>query len=106
MYLALQHGVFVANYPLVDEDLERHRPAPTGPAPARPLLRHHHHPARLSQVRHERRPNSRYASLEQCSYELRRAEALYRSHRIPMINSSAKSVEEMSTVILQSLKRT
>ena len=36
--------------------------------------------------------------------ELRRAELLYRSHRIPMINSSAKSVEEMSTVILQSLK--
>jgi regulator of PEP synthase PpsR (kinase-PPPase family) len=62
-------------------------------------------PARLSQVRSERRPNSRYAFLEQCSYELRRAEALFRSHRIPLINSSAKSVEEMSTVILQFLKR-
>jgi [pyruvate, water dikinase]-phosphate phosphotransferase / [pyruvate, water dikinase] kinase len=37
---------------------------------------------------------------------LRRAEALYRNHRIPVINSSAKSVEEMSTVILQFLKRT
>ena len=61
-------------------------------------------PARLTQVRNERRPNSGYASLEQCSYELRRAEAMYRSHRIPTINSSAKSVEEMSTVILQSLK--
>jgi len=63
-------------------------------------------PARLTQVRNERRANSRYASLEQCSYELRRAEALYRNHRIPVINSSAKSVEEMSTVILQFLKRT
>jgi hypothetical protein len=63
-------------------------------------------PARLTQVRNERRPNSRYASLEQCSYELRRAEALYRNHRIPVINSSTKSVEEMSTVILQFLKRT
>ena len=62
-------------------------------------------PARLSQVRNERRPNSRYAALEQCSYELRQAEAMYRKHRIPVINSSAKSVEEMSTVILQSLKR-
>ncbi len=61
-------------------------------------------PARLSQVRHERRPNSRYASLEQCAYELRQAEAMYRAHRIPVINSSAKSVEEMSTVILQTLK--
>jgi [pyruvate, water dikinase]-phosphate phosphotransferase / [pyruvate, water dikinase] kinase len=63
-------------------------------------------PARLTKVRNERRPNSRDASFEQCSYELRRAEALYRNHRIPVINSSAKSVEEMSTVILQFLKRT
>ena len=61
-------------------------------------------PARLTQVRHERRPNSTYASMEQCTYELRRAEALYRSHRIPVVSSSAASVEEMSTVILQFLR--
>ena len=105
MYLALQHGVFVANYPLVEEDLESHDP----PRPVRGLLQRCFGltttPARLSQVRHERRPNSRYASLEQCSYELRRAESLYATHRIPMINSSAKSVEEMSTVILQNMNR-
>jgi [pyruvate, water dikinase]-phosphate phosphotransferase / [pyruvate, water dikinase] kinase len=104
MYLALQHGVFVANYPLVDEDLE----SSDLPRPVRHLRDRCFGitttPARLSQVRQERRPNSRYASLEQCSYELRRAEALYGSHRIPMINSSAKSVEEMSTIILQFLK--
>jgi len=56
-------------------------------------------------VRHERRPNSRYASLEQCTYELRQAAAMFRTHRIPVINSSAKSVEEMSTVILQTLSK-
>ena len=101
MYLALQHGVFVANYPLVDEDLESNEL----PRPIKHLRDRCFGitttPARLSQVRHERRPNSRYASLEQCTYELRRAEALYRIHKIPSINSSAKSVEEMSTVILQ-----
>ena len=105
MYLALQHGVFVANYPLVPEDLD----ATDLPRPVRQRRDRCYGitttPTRLSQVRSERRPNSRYASLEQCSYELRRAEALFRSHRIPMINSSAKSVEEMSTVILQFLKR-
>jgi [pyruvate, water dikinase]-phosphate phosphotransferase / [pyruvate, water dikinase] kinase len=103
MYLALQHGVFVANYPLVEEDFD----SADLPRPVRNLRDRCFGltttPARLSQVRNERRPNSRYASLEQCSYELRRAEALYRSHRLPMINSSAKSVEEMSTVILQHL---
>lgn len=105
LYLALHHGVFVANYPLVEEDLE----SSELPRPIKHLADRCFGitttPARLSQVRQERRANSRYASLEQCTYELRRAEAMYRSHRIPMINSSAKSVEEMSTVILQSLKR-
>ncbi len=103
MYLALQHGVFVANYPLVDEDLT----SPELPAPIRVLRQRCFGmlstPARLAQVRQERRPNSRYASLEQCTYELRRAEAMFAAHRIPVINSSAKSVEEMSTVILQQI---
>ena len=99
--LALQHGINVANYPLVDEDLEiTDLPRPVKDLQARcyGLLTT---PARLSEVRQERRPNSRYASMEQCSYELRRAEALYRAHRIPYLNSSTKSVEEMATEILQ-----
>jgi regulator of PEP synthase PpsR (kinase-PPPase family) len=104
MYLALQHGVFVANYPLVPEDLE----SPDLPRPVRHLRERCFGitttPSRLTQVRSERRPGSAYASLEQCRYELRRAEALYRGHGIPTIDSSAKSVEEMSTVILQFLK--
>ena len=105
MYLALQHGVFVANYPLVPEDMDSQEL----PRPVRALKSRCFGitttPARLTQVRNERRPNSKYASLEQCSYELRQAEAIYRTHRIPVINSSAKSVEEMSTVILQLLKQ-
>jgi [pyruvate, water dikinase]-phosphate phosphotransferase / [pyruvate, water dikinase] kinase len=63
-------------------------------------------PARLTQVRNERLPTPVTPPLEQCSYELRCAEALYRNHRIPVINSSTKSVQEMSTVIFQFLKRT
>ncbi|MET1004970.1 MAG: pyruvate, water dikinase regulatory protein [Propionibacteriaceae bacterium] len=105
MYLALQHGVFVANYPLVEEDFD----SADLPRPIKGLRDRCFGlittPQRLSQVRHERRPNSRYASLEQCTFELRQAETLYRTHRIPVINSSAKSVEEMSTVILQTLHK-
>jgi [pyruvate, water dikinase]-phosphate phosphotransferase / [pyruvate, water dikinase] kinase len=103
MYLALQHGIFVANYPLVEEDFS----SAELPGPVRGLRDRCFGmtttPARLSQVRQQRRPNSRYASLEQCTYELRQAEAMYRNHRLPVINSSAKSVEEMSTVILQTM---
>jgi [pyruvate, water dikinase]-phosphate phosphotransferase / [pyruvate, water dikinase] kinase len=105
MYLALQHGLFVANYPLVDEDLERD---------ALPSLLDAYHDRtvgitttveRLSRVRNERRPGSRYASTEQCRWELRRAAALYEAHRIPVIDSSARSVEEMSTLITQTLSK-
>ena len=105
MYLALQHGIFVANYPLVDEDFA----SAELPRPVQGLRDRCFGltttAARLCQVRNERRPNSRYASLEQCTYELRQAEAMYRNHRLPVINSSAKSVEEMSTVILQTLNQ-
>src|SRR6478736_6052993 len=78
MYLALQYGLLVANYPLTDDDF------PTDGLP-RPVAKYARRcfgltttPMRLSQVRHERRPRSRYASLEQCTLELRRAEDLYR----------------------------
>ena len=105
MYLALQHGVFVANYPLVDEDFE----VAELPRPIRALRERCFGilttVSRLSEVRQERRPNSRYASVEQCTYELRSAEAMFRTHRIPTVNSAAKSVEEMSTVILQNSQR-
>jgi [pyruvate, water dikinase]-phosphate phosphotransferase / [pyruvate, water dikinase] kinase len=101
MYLALQHGLFVANYPLVDEDLERAE---------LPDLLGDHVPRcvgvtttveRLSRVRNERRPGSRYASMQQCRWELRRAGELYAAHRVPVIDSSTRSVEEMATLIVQ-----
>ena len=102
MYLALQHGLKVANYPLVPEDFE----SGELPRPIRGLADRCFGllstAARLSQVRGERRPGSPYASLGQCSYELRRAAELYRAHRIPSVNSASMSVEEMAAYIMQS----
>ena len=101
MYLALQHGIFVANYPLVDEDLtSTELPGILRECRAR-CFGITSTPARLSTVRTERRPHSRYASMEQVTYELRRAEAMYAANRVPVVNSASKSVEEMSAVILQ-----
>ncbi|MEW1973827.1 pyruvate, water dikinase regulatory protein [Microbacterium profundi] len=104
MYLALQHGLRVANYPLTDDDY------PSEGLP-RAVAKYGVRcfgltttPLRLSQVRHERRPSSQYSSLEQCTIELRRAEDLYRRNRVPFLNSSTKSVEEMSAVIMQTMK--
>ncbi|GAA1677363.1 pyruvate, water dikinase regulatory protein [Microbacterium lacus] len=104
MYLALQYGLLVANYPLTDDDF----PSDGLPATVAPYANRCFGltttPLRLSQVRHERRPSSTYASLAQCTLELRRAEDLYRRNRVPFLNSSTKSVEEMSAVIMQSMR--
>lgn len=104
MYLALQHGVFVANYPLTEDDF------PLTDLPE-PIKKYRDKcfgitttALRLSQVRQERRANSKYASLEQCTAELRQVEALYRSLRLPFVASATKSVEEMSAIIMQNLR--
>ena len=68
-----------------------------------------HHPAglnssqplRLSQVRQERRPGTVYASLPQCTWELRNAQQMYALNDIPHLNSAFMSVEEISATILQ-----
>jgi len=104
MYLALQYGLLVANYPLTDDDFPTEGLPRAVASYASRCFGLTTTPLRLSQVRHERRPNSRYASLEQCTLELRRAEDLYRRNRVPYLNSATKSVEEMSAVIMQTMK--
>ena len=91
--------------PAVPEDLEViDLPDPVRDA-AHPLLRHPDH-ARAPQPGPQRAaPGLDLRSIEQCRWELRRAEIMFRSHRIPTVNSSAKSVEEMSTVILQHMNK-
>ena len=64
-------------------------------------------PARLSRVRHERRPElpvrlDRAVRASSCAGPRRSTQR----HRLPVIDSSAKSVEEMSTMILQTLPAT
>ena len=105
MYLALQYGLYVANYPLVEEDLE----SSDLPRPVRGYEERCFGITttveRLSRVRNERRPGSSYAEPSQCRWELRRAKEIFAAHRVPVIDSSAKSIEEISTLILQTLKK-
>lgn len=100
IYLAMQHGVIAANYPLTDDDLEKTR-LPVA------LQRHQaklygltSDAARLHQVRNERRPGSKYASLHQVGFELRQAEQLYARHDIPYVNTANMSIEEIATLIM------
>jgi regulator of PEP synthase PpsR (kinase-PPPase family) len=104
MYLALQHGIRVANFPLVDEDFQRRSlPAPIT-AHTGKCFGLTSSPLRLSQVRHERRPGTGYSSLAQCAWELRNAEELYALNGIPHLNSAFMSVEEISASILEKME--
>jgi regulator of PEP synthase PpsR (kinase-PPPase family) len=98
--MALQYGVFAANYPLTEEDLE------SGKLPQRlePYRRKLYaltiKSDRLQQIRNERRPESRYASRQQVAYELRAAESLFARYSIPVIDTTECSIEEIASRIL------
>ena len=100
LYLALQYGIFAGNYPLTEDDLDRGR-LPEALLPFRSKLYGLTiNPGRLQQIRQERRPDSRYASPDQVSYEVVRAENLFRGAGIQYINTTHPSIEEIATTIL------
>jgi len=100
IYLAMQFGVLAANYPITDDDLQSSRlPASISGYHDR-LFGLTIDPARLADIRNERRPGSRYASLRQCEDEVRQVESLLRRYRIPFLNATRLSVEEIATRIM------
>jgi len=101
LYLALQYGILAANYPLTEEDFNRTRlPELITPYKGK-LFGLTIDPERLRQIRTERRPNSRYADLNQCRFELDAVQAIYRREGIRCINTSSMSIEEIATTLLQ-----
>ena len=100
LYMAMQFGIKAANYPLILEDLEANRL----PSPLAPLKNKAWGlsiaPERLHYIRSERRPDSRYASVENCRYEVAAAEKLMKQAGIPYLDSTTKSIEEIATHML------
>lgn len=103
LFLAMQFGIKVANYPLIPEDFERGA-LPDALIPLRSkLFGLSISPERLSEIRNERRPGSRYASLANCEKEIADAESLMRREGIRWLNSTTKSIEEISATIMSEL---
>ena len=100
LYLAMQYGIFAANYPLTEDDLES-RKLPRGlEQHSRKLFGLTIKADRLQQIRNERRPDSRYSSPSQVAFEVRAAESLFECHGVPMIDATECSIEEISSRIL------
>jgi [pyruvate, water dikinase]-phosphate phosphotransferase / [pyruvate, water dikinase] kinase len=103
VYMAMQYGAFAANYPLTEDDLDGGRlPAVVGPWRAK-LFGLTIEPGRLQQIRQERRPDSRYASAQQCAFEVRAAEQLFERHGVPYLETTDTSIEEIASRVLERL---
>jgi [pyruvate, water dikinase]-phosphate phosphotransferase / [pyruvate, water dikinase] kinase len=104
LYLAMQYGVKAANYPLIPEDFERDELPSALPKFRHKLFGLSISPERLAEVRHERRPNSRYASLENCRHEVAAAELMMRRENIRWLSSTTKSIEEIAATIMHEVR--
>ena len=100
LYLALQYGIFAANYPLTEDDLESGRLPETLLPYRKKLYGLTIAPDRLRQIRLERRPVGRYATAQQVSFELRSAERLYKKLGMFFIDTTHFSIEEIASTIL------
>ena len=100
LYLALQYGVYAANYPLTDEELKGKGLPPELLRLKSKLYGLTIESERLSQIRSERRPDSRYASTQQVRFELNEASALMKRLGIPTLETTSFSIEEIATTIL------
>ncbi|MDF0605684.1 kinase/pyrophosphorylase [Neisseriaceae bacterium TC5R-5] len=100
LYLALQYGIRAANYPLTPDDLS----SPTLPKMLLPFRNKIFgltiDPARLHHIRSERKPDSKYASLDNCRREVNEAESIFRHHAISFISTTHKSIEEIASTIM------
>ena len=104
LYLAMQHGLKAANYPLIPEDFDRRQLPPALVPFKKKIFGLTISPERLSEIRSERRPDSRYASLQNCRMEVSEAEAMMRRASIRWLSSTHKSIEEIATTILQEVR--
>jgi [pyruvate, water dikinase]-phosphate phosphotransferase / [pyruvate, water dikinase] kinase len=104
LYLSLQFGIRAANCPLIPEDFDRMSLPKALEGYRKKLFGLSIAPERLREIRNERRPNSKYADIENCRYEVQQAEKLMQREGVRWANSTTKSIEEIATTIMQEFK--
>lgn len=104
LYLALHYGIYAANYPLVEDELD-------GTSIPGHLSEYRDRmigflisPERLHLIRSKRRPDSQYSSLAQCRYEIRQAQSMFEHDHIPYLDISSISIEEIASSIVNIMK--
>ncbi len=104
LFLALNNGLSVANYPITEEDLQEDALPEPLKAYKDKLFGLTISVERLMAIREERRPHSQYASKLQCLREIRAVERLYKHEKIQYLDSTYLSVEELATKIMARMR--
>ncbi len=104
LYLAMQFGLLAANYPITEEDLESYELPSWALQFKHKLFGLEIEASRLHEIRTERKANSRYASIQQCQYEVSRINKFYQQEHIPTIDTTTRSIEEIATKIIAKTK--
>ncbi|PCI18394.1 MAG: phosphoenolpyruvate synthase regulatory protein [Piscirickettsiaceae bacterium] len=99
LFLALQYGIFTANFPITDSDLDNCSLPRAIKPHKRKLFGLTISAEQLSRIREERRPGSPYASLRTCQREVSQVEELFHMENIPFLNVTAISIEEIAAQI-------
>ena len=102
LYLALQYGVYAANFPLTDDEFDRGALPEILSKQQSKLFGLTIAPTRLQQIRRERRALGKYSSAQQVRYELREAEKIFKKYSIPYVDTTEFSIEEIASRILDS----
>ncbi|MCE9684779.1 MULTISPECIES: posphoenolpyruvate synthetase regulatory kinase/phosphorylase PpsR [Shewanella] len=100
LYLSMQFGIKAANYPFTEDDMDNLKLPDALKRNKSKLFGLTIDPVRLHEIRQSRMENSRYSSLRQCRLEVKEVEMMFKRERIPYIDTTNHSVEEIATKIL------
>lgn len=103
LYLAMHYSISASNYPLTDDDFESPRLPEVLENCRTKLYGLTIVPEQLSRIRHERRPDGAYSQLGQCRAEVAQAEALFHHEKIPFIDTTTISIEEIAATIVRDM---
>lgn len=101
IYLAMNFSLKASNYPLTADDMQRDE--------LPEFLQKHKHklvgltikPVPLSRIRLKRRPDSEYASLQNCQKEVKTAETMFNQLGIPVFDTTETSIEEIASHVVK-----
>ena len=101
IYLAMNFSVKAANYPLSEEQLDSGKLPDSLINNLDKIVGLTISPKQLFEMRQKRRPGTEYSSFATCEKEIKQAKRLFEDYKIPFVESTSTSIEEISVQLLK-----